>query len=1269
MSGLAAESEDELTTEVVSLEEAVRSAVEQGHVELTRLDDITDDLVGAFAQGQRVAPSSSGLIIRLDDFTRGFPGELRRHLDRERESLGSFNIAFFGRTGVGKSTLLSAFGQLDGEYVSPGVSDWTTEVHPIEWRDCRLFDTPGINGWGRTESRDDLEAKAREAVEIADIVLLCFDNQSQQEMEFEKIAAWIRDHGKPVVAVLNVRNPRWRHPAKVPEARRRNLSESVRQHTDNIRTQLVQIGLPDTPVVAIHSRRALFARATTPFHGPAQKDFQHEREEFGKDYLDRWSNFGTLERLIATSIAEGGADLRLTALREDIRSRCRRGVGELEDLAVEIEQEAESLEREVESLFAVLGYPEDAERAVWLHDAALSADLVKVSEQARGRPYTSPVKGALDRFVRYLAASHLAGCRRQAKANADDLIRRAFDEHTAIDESKFTKVVFDQGAISAAAEAVWADRRAFLQRELEVAVDHTSIDNGTAVSHAAMILGDEGGGVAGDVVRGAGIAVGVGALAVPALALFWNPVGWVLGAAAAGVGIAGQLQQHLGKKMGQQASKRARKAKAQAIADCHRAVDQTFVDYEDALVRESRKAAWTLLAPAVGESLRVAIELRMARSRIARLIDSLQTYAGSIKPAPAVTDVLLRAQRRMGESPAEVTQALLGEDWLESGVDHQSTQIDHAVHEAYSSRREEDRSRLTRAIAAAWSAPSTANIHSWRDDLEDAARRDPALFDIARTFWRVDGARPALAVLGDYNSGKSSLIRRIMVDSGRQPHAAFDIRALPATAAANRYQFPRFDLVDTPGLQSGHDEHDTAALEAIAEAALVFVVVHINLLVGNNSILEELSRGSEMIAAKGGRMVFLVNRCDELGVDPLTAPEAFLNLQNRKREELHAAFAARSIEVEIDRIHCLSGDPFGLVGGDATAEPSDFDENRLWDGVTALTSAISGLSDEQLSAAASSAAFDAAVTDLKRHQHTLHQVQVDGTKDLRRSEPVIATLRAAVNDAVVLEGSLREDARRVVDRHLVATKSAVAEIDRKDGQKLENLVDSWWKAPQFEADLERYLADAARKLDEWYSDYIAAVGREMRAAEFQVSPEFAAEFKAQGNAWYEELTEGAGSVAGAAAPLAKALGNRNAVYAIGKQFGHKFKPWGAVKGGVKVARAGFVLGVVAAAVDAAAMANDIHKAGEHKHQQESALQVIDEAAAGIVEQIMDGEQREGPAGYLEQRTKELETLLDEHLDFESSIRERMDSAKAQAEAVGALIAAADELIGTPERNE
>jgi GTPase Era involved in 16S rRNA processing len=1183
-----------LTTESVSLEEAVRSAVEQGHAELTRLDAITDDLTGVFGPEQPAGPSPSRLISRLEGFLRWFPGDLRRHLDRERESLGTFNIAFFGRTGVGKSTLLSVFGRLDGEYVSPGASDWTTEVRPIEWRDCRLFDTPGINGWGRTQSRDSLEAEARKAVEIADIVLLCFDNQAQQEMEFAKIAAWIRDHGKPAVAVLNVRNARWRHPAIVPEAQRRNPSEAVRQHADNIRTQLAQIGLPDTPVVAIHSQRALFARAGTPFHGPEtlRKAFDRQREEFGEDYLERWSNFPALERLIVTSIAEGSADLRLSALREDLRSRCRRGIGELDGLAAEMEREATALEKEAESLFDLVGYPEDAERAEWLHDAALSADLVEVSERARGVPYTSPPKGSLDRFVRHLAASHLAGCRRQAKARADDLIRTAFDEHKAIDESAFAEAVFDQETIAAAAEAVRSGRREFLERERRIAADQRAVDTGSAVSHAVRILGDEGGGVTGEIIRGTGIALGASTLAA---VFFWNPAGWVFGAVAAGIGIAGQVQQYFGKKVSREATERARKAKAEAIADCHRAVEQTFADYEDALVRDSRKAAWTAVAPAAGESLRAAIELRAARGRLVGLIDSLRAYADAIRPAPAAADVLRRAQRRMGDSPADVTRALLGEDWLGSGADHRPARIDPAVHDAYARRRQEDGDRLARALAAAWSAPPAAGIHAWRDELEEAARHDPALFDVVKTFWRVDGARPVLAVLGDYNSGKSSLIRRIVVDDGRQPSTTFDIRASPATATASRYPLARVDLVDTPGLQSGHDGHDTAALEAVAEAALVFVVVHINLLVGNTALLEELSRGSASAAAKGARMVFLVNRCDELGVDPLTG-------------------------------------------------------------------ALAGLSGERLSAASSSAAFDAAVTGLERHRHALLQVRADGTTSLDRTESLIVTLRAAVSDAEFLGDSLREDARRMVDRHAAAAKSAVAEIDRKDAAKMADLVDSWWKAPQVAVDLEGFLADAARRLDEWHSDHIGAIGREMRAAAFSVTPEFAAEFEAHGRAWHESVTEGAGTVAGTAATMAAALASRDAVYAIGKFLGHNFKPWGAVKGAGNVARGAAVLGAVAAVVDAASMATDVKKAGDHRRQQESALAVIDESAAGLVDRILHGEQGDGPVGELERRAATIGELLGEQHTLASSIRERVEAARARAEVTGALIAAAEKIV-------
>ncbi|MFF0376338.1 GTPase [Actinoplanes missouriensis] len=1251
-----------MTTEGLSLEEAVRAAVEQGHEELTRLDDLTGKLTEAFADGRPGTEAGPDPVNRLDGFTHWFPGSLRAHLDRERESLGAFNIVFFGRSGVGKSTLLSAFGRLDGGHVSRwAASDWTTDVNFIDWRDCRLYDVPGINGWGRTESRESLEAKARKAVAIADIVLLCFDTQNQQALEFEKIAAWIRDHGKPVVAVLNVRNDHWRHPALVPERARRNLSEQVRQHADNIRTQLAQIGLPGTPVVAIQSRRALIARAAEPFRGLSPAGFRTERERFGTDYLERWSNFGTLERLIVTAIAEGAADLRLAAVREDIRSRCRRAIGELTALAAEVEQQARACETEIESFFAVLGYPDEAERAAWLYDPVLGTELVGVSEHARGVPYTSPALGALERYARHLAASHLAKCHRQAKTSVDELINRASADRIVIDEAKFTETAYNQEEISAALGAVWADCEAFLRRQLGVEVDLAPLDGETAQQHAARIRGSEGSGVAGEVVRGTGIALGAGALAVPvaALAIFSNPIGWVVGLTAAGVGIAGQIQQHFGKRMTDKKVEEGRRAVAQAIADCHDAVDRTFTGYEDTLVRDSRTAAWMLLGSTVGDTLRAAIKLRAAHDRAERLIDSVRACAEAIDPAPAVTGVLVRAQHRIGETPTEVARVLLGEDWLSSGVEVRAAPIDPDATKMYAERAEQDRGRLARAVVAAFTTPPAAGIEAWRADLETAARSDSALFDVVRTMWRVAAQRPAFAVLGDYNSGKSSLLRRIVVDSGGPGRAVFDIRAVPATTAATRYPMGRFDLVDTPGLQSGNDAHDTAAGEAVVEAALVFVVVHINVLVGDTSLVRQL------VAAKGERTVFLVNRCDELGVDPLTVPTDYVNLQDRKRAELRAAFAAGGVDVGADRVHCLSGDPFGLAGDEPEATAADFDEHRLWDGVAALTGVLADLSDEQLSAAAAAAAFDAAVTGLRRHQRELQRTRAEEVDELSRSEPVIAALQAAMKDAVVLDNSLREDARRVVNRHVVATKSAVARLDHKAGRTLTELVESWWKAPAVEADLQRFLDDAGVKLDEWRSDHVSAIGREMTAARLSVSPELATEFEGPAEAWHDGVAAGAGKVTGAAATLTKALANRDAVYTIGKFFDVKFKPWGAVNGSLKVAKAGYVLGAVGIVMDTAAMANDSRKAGEHQRRQESALRDIDEAAAGLVGQILS----QGPAGHLEEWTAQLATMLDEQLDRATAAKDRIDATTVQAETVATLIAAADDLTGTQGGNE
>lgn len=1239
-----------------SLKSAVHAAIVQGRDELTRLDELADQLADGLASTRPTDMVPSPALDRLDDLCRELTRGLRRHLDHERDALGTFNIAFFGRTGAGKSTLLSAFGELDGEYVSPGASDWTTDIHHVEWHDCRLFDTPGINGWGRTQSRDELEAKARKAIEIADVIVLCFDSQSQQAMEFAKIAAWIQEYGKPAIAVLNVRNVRWRHPSKVPEDRRSHLSASVRQHADNIGTELAQIGLRETPIVAVQNRRALFARATTPFHGPALEDFTRERDEFGIDYLTRWSNFETLADLMSAMISEGGGELRLAALREDIRARCTTSAADLTLASDEFLAEAVAREQEAEALFSAIGYPSETERASLLGDK-VDVDWVTRSETERGSPYTASPIGSLDRFTQHQTASHLAGPLRACRKKADALIADAFDNNTVIDEDTFRAKVFDDGVLTDAVEVVWKTRCEFLQRELDVTAAQAPPAAKAALLDAAAILGSKGTNAAGQVMRGAGVAAGAAAAAVPiAIANFWNPGGWVLGVAAAGVGIAGQVQQWYGKKKDNAAQQQAQANRAQAIADAHRAVHQTASAYEELIIQSSRESAWQLVGPILLDALRDSVALRQASRRAKEVAHTIQTQAATISTAHAVEDVLRRAQAQIASTPGELTQTLLGEDWISGQSPYTHTVADALASQEYADQQQHATANLAQGVAQAWSVPPPDAVRRWRDELEDAAHLDAGLLPSVQTFRRVSRGRPTFTVLGDYNSGKSSLIRRILVDSGEEA-GMIDIRARPSTSQQMRYEFPRFDLVDTPGLQSGNVDHDQIAFESITESALVFVVVHVNLLIGNTELLEEIANGSNSVAAKGHKMIFLINRADELGIDPHMSPGAYINLQDRKVDELIAALATKSIVLDRERVHCLAADPFGMLGATVNATTSDFDANRDWDGVGPLVAAISGLTDEQISASSLTAAFDSALASLKQLRRKLETDRHERSLQIDRVSSLLAIVRTAQADCELLQKGITESARRIVASASARAAGDIHGTPQDNASDLVRIVNSWTSDPRLTTELDQFADATAKELDGWHTEHSSLISREYQASGLTVAPTTAT-FTPQTGSLSDDAIQGAGRLADGAGVMAKAIGNRNAVYAIGKQFGHKFKPWGAVKGGARFAKAGAVLGVVAAAVDAKGMVDDSKKAKTHKENQQNAEAAIEQAAESLVDDLTIGDGT-GPVGHLDDIKSDLVGMIGENTQILTSVETELAALDDQIRTVEQLIESAN----------
>ncbi|MEV0946526.1 GTPase [Rhodococcus sp. NPDC049939] len=1257
------------------LTDAVERAVRSGERELDDLDQVVASILEAVEGLEAATGSEIGSVLELEEEVfkaiEGFGEKLFAHLAKQRELLSTFNIAFFGRTGAGKSTLLSAFGELDGAYVSPGESDWTTSVAEIDWRGCRLWDTPGINGWGRTQARADLEETARRAIEVADTVLLCFDTQSQQASEFARVSEWIREYGKPSVAVLNVRNLRWRHPAKVAsESARRALSQSVREHVDNVRTELSRIGLPATPIVAVQSRRALFARAATPFKGPAVANFESDRARFGVEYLSRWSNFAVLEELIVASIDEGGEELRKTALREGLRGMLESKADDLDRLTQDLEQRIDANAKRIEDLLDVLGYIEGLDRKNLL--GSNGTDPLTSFESARGVRLTSAREGRLDRYVDDLLKSHLSGPREDSLRKADELVNSAFRDGKLVSERCFRSAVYTRADIDAALSEVNESASAFLLRELQLAVPAAAPVSGLSVE-SATVDGKTGRMKANmaRAMKSTGLAAGAvaGVVVVPAVVNIWNPGGWVGTATAFGLRTVAQAGRHIGSRTAKNAERQRTREKSDALRASRKAVHQMY----DGIVRESlvesRKYSWQAAAPILRERLMESLALIEKRSAVSELTFCLRQASSAIPRSDGAEEVVARARTRVLERhadslPGEFVSGgtsdtalgrcvWLGEDWLDHTEISTDVRLPDQLQQLiFKEQSAADRYDLEQALKRAWDVDSHSAAVELARTIDDFIASDSRLAEkIGSLPDRLDG-KPSVVVLGDYSSGKSSLVKRLLAELGGEVTDPMKIHGNAATDAVQTYDLGGIQLVDTPGFQSGKRDLDELALDAASGAALVLIVMHVNLLIGDMSLLEAIVNGTERTVAKGCRTIYLINRCDEFGVDPLSAPEDFLLCKRRKEAELITALGSRGIRVDPIQVHTLSGDPFGEVGGRTGVSRADFSQHRDWDGVDPLARVLDSFSMRQGCAGAAGARLDAAITSLLQVRNqigsTLRQLRSDN--EVRAS--LLESIENGQQDGSLLMSSIHERVRRIVETYSAMAREQVAAAGEADIHKLASTSNSWWADEGLESDLERVVSDSCREIDDWFRDHSSIIGREMESISFTAKA-FATEDRFTGpqvaGATWGNLI---GNAANYGSEAVRRIANRDAVYGIGKALGVKFKPWGAVNTAGKMARAAPIVAAVGMAADGYAMVKDERAEKDREKHRNDAINFISRMDDELVTHVLEGEANDGLLPYLRERT----LALTEH---KSQLEHGQSVTKAEIEAQEKLLSAVE----------
>lgn len=144
-------------------------------------------------------------------------------------------------------------------------------------------------------------------------------------------------------------------------------------------------------------------------------------------------------------------------------------------------------------------------------------------------------------------------------------------------------------------------------------------------------------------------------------------------------------------------------------------------------------------------------------------------------------------------------------------------------------------------------------------------------------------SRPVVTLFGAYDSGKSSLLRRVLLDSGLHVPEWLTISARHETFEASDIEFDEITLRDTPGISAEATDargvtNTETALRATALTDVLVVVVPPQLPTGELQVIRNMLNKPW----RKGSLWFAISRFDEAGVDPTGDPDGYRRLAEAK---------------------------------------------------------------------------------------------------------------------------------------------------------------------------------------------------------------------------------------------------------------------------------------------------------------------------------------------------------------------------------------------------
>jgi hypothetical protein len=142
------------------------------------------------------------------------------------------------------------------------------------------------------------------------------------------------------------------------------------------------------------------------------------------------------------------------------------------------------------------------------------------------------------------------------------------------------------------------------------------------------------------------------------------------------------------------------------------------------------------------------------------------------------------------------------------------------------------------------------------------------------------------------------------------------------------------------------------------------------------------------------------------------------------------------------------------------------------------------------------------------------------------------------------------------------------------------------------------------------------------------------------------------------------------VYSIGKFFGYRFRPWGAVKAAAKIAKIGAVLAVVGVGLDVLDWVRSSQTAKRREQARREAVKFIRESRAEVRKSLLgDDADSRGPSAYLEGHIAELRGLRDKTQRSLISQEQEVHSLRERLLLLSQLVADARVRLGLPPESD